>query len=53
MFFVVHFSEYTVYVIFCTLFVIEIQEIVLTHWHHDHVGGVGDIHKDILSKYSM
>ena len=28
----------------------EIQEIILTHWHRDHIGGVAAIHKEILSK---
>ncbi len=28
---------------------IQIQEIVITHWHHDHIGGVPAITKDILN----
>ncbi|XP_033640965.1 endoribonuclease LACTB2-like [Asterias rubens] len=24
-----------------------IQEVLLTHWHHDHIGGIADVHKEL------
>ena len=27
---------------------VSIQEIILTHWHHDHIGGIPGIYTEIL-----
>lgn len=32
---------------------VNIEHIVLTHWHHDHVGGVENIYGSIASKYQV
>lgn len=29
---------------------VNIEHIVLTHWHHDHIGGVEDLYGTIASK---
>lgn len=32
---------------------VNIEHIVVTHWHHDHIGGIENIFGTIASKYNM
>lgn len=32
---------------------VDIEHIVITHWHHDHIGGVEDIFGTIASKLQI